>query len=137
MHSHFCSMGIRWCIPYGPCSYDLYYHFSKHYGQPLMSILIPNITRGSDVSLTVTITDEGGPVDLSGRELLLFDVNTVLDGRITANITDASAGVISLFIEGTDPLPLGRRSFRLQVNNPLSPEGADSIGLPPFILEVV
>ena len=102
-----------------------------------MSILIPDITRGSDVSLTVTITDEGGPVDLSGRELLLFDVNTVLDGRITTNITDASAGVISLFIEGTDPLPLGRRSFRLQVNNPLSPEGADSIGLPPFILEVV
>ena len=102
-----------------------------------MSILIPNITRGSDVSLTVTITDEGGAVDLTGRELALFDVNSVLDGRVVATISDAANGVISLFIEGTDPLPLGRRTFRLQVNNSLSPDGADSIGLPPFILEVV
>lgn len=89
-------------------------------------------TRGSDVSLTITISDADGPVDLTSQSVSVFDVVPSLEGRVTAAITDAAAGRITVDIEGTDPIDIGRHVFRLRLSG-----AGDSVGLPPFVLGVV
>lgn len=98
--------------------------------------IIRGVTRGSDVRLIVTISDGGSPLNLAGRSVVPFEVSEPLINRVSAEITDAVAGQVTILIEGTDPIPLGRHSFRLQVNAPIT-GGADSLGLPRFILEVI
>ena len=98
-------------------------------------IRLPCVTRGSDVTIDVTITDEGGAVDLTGRSVNVFDETQAITGRVSAEITDAEAGVITIHVEGTDPIAVGVSQFRLQINAPVS-GGADSIGLPLIWLEV-
>ena len=98
-------------------------------------IRLPCVTRGSDVTIDVALTDDGGAVDLTGRSLNVFDETRALNGRVSAEITDAEAGVITIHLEGTDPIAIGVAQFRVQINAPTN-GGADSIGLPLFRLEV-
>lgn len=92
-------------------------------------------TSGSDVTVIVTLTDESGAVNLSGRTLTVFNVSRKLTGRVSAQITNAASGVITAKVEGTDPLPVGTYSFRLQVNLQAGSD-KESIGLPLFELSV-
>ena len=87
---------------------------------------------GSDVVLTVTLTDDSGPVDLTGRTALVFDVPAQLLGRVSALITNPATGVITISVEGSTPLPVKTYSFRVQINQP----NGNSIGLPIFQLSV-
>lgn len=92
-------------------------------------------TSGSDVTVVVTLTDNSGAINLSGRTLSIFNVSRKLENRVTAQITNAASGIITVKIEGSDPLPVGQHSFRLQVN--LQQGGTrESIGLPEFQLSV-
>lgn len=99
-------------------------------------IAIPPITRGSDITVSVTLSDDDGVINLTGATLSFFDVRTELDGLLTGEITDASNGVVEIKIEGTSPINVGVYRFRVQLN---FPDGGDttSIGLPMFRIEVV
>jgi hypothetical protein len=57
-------------------------------------------TSGSDVVLTVTLTDDGGPVNLTGRSVAVFDTPDQLLGLVSAAITNAAAGVIKMITYG-------------------------------------
>lgn len=98
-------------------------------------IKIPCTTRGTDVSLSVAISDDAGAFDLTGRSVSVFDVHPTIDGLVSADITDAENGIITVTVEGTAPIDAGVYSFRVQVNNPAG-GGPESIGLPMFRLEV-
>lgn len=74
--------------------------------------LLPS-TRGSDIAISVTLTDEAGSVDLTGGSLSVFDVRAELDGLVSGQITDAANGVIEVKIEGTTPIAVGVYSFRV------------------------
>jgi hypothetical protein len=89
-------------------------------------------TSGSDLVLTVTLTDDGGPVNLTGRSVAVFDTADQLLGRVSAAITNAAAGVITVSVEGSDPLPVKIYTFRVQINQ----ANGNSIGLPLFQLSV-
>jgi hypothetical protein len=89
-------------------------------------------TSGSDLLLTVTITDTGGPVDLTGRTLSIFEASAPIADRVSASFIDAENGIISIAIEGSNPLPAKTYSFRLQINS----FSGSSIGLPIFFLSV-
>jgi hypothetical protein len=87
---------------------------------------------GSDVVLTVTLTDDSGPVDLTGRSAVVFDVPDQLLSRVSAVITNPATGVITVSIEGSNPLPVKTYTFRVQISQP----NGSSIGLPLFQLSV-
>lgn len=89
-------------------------------------------TSGSDLVLTVTLTDDGGPVDLTGRTVLVFEASDQLINRVSASITNAATGVITVSIEGSNPLPVKTYTFRVQINQP----NGNSIGLPVFQLSI-
>jgi hypothetical protein len=97
-------------------------------------------TRGSDVRLTFTYRNApvppatvGTPVDLTGRVFTVFDASASLAGRVAVTSAEPETGVIDVFIEGTDPLPIGPHAFRVQIEAP----GGDSVGLPSITLQVV
>lgn len=96
---------------------------------PATEICAPS---GSDVRLSITISDTSGPLDLTGWTTNLFDLAQPLVGRVTAQITAPSSGVIAITIDGSTPLSIGRYWFRLQMNSP-----TDSLALPQFVLTVV
>jgi hypothetical protein len=92
-------------------------------------------TRGSDVRLTLTLTNAAAPyapVDLTGRSVAIIDVAPLLQGRLTAQVTNAALGQMELFIEGTNPLPRGNYTFTLQILS----GGGDSLGIPEITLVV-
>ena len=89
-------------------------------------------TSGSDLVLTVTLTDDSGPVDLTGRSAAVFDVSAQLISRVSASITNPATGVITVSVEGSNPLPVKTYTFRVQINQP----NGNSIGLPIFQLSV-
>jgi hypothetical protein len=97
-------------------------------------------TRGSDIRLTFTYRNPpvppatvGTPADMTGRTFTVFDVAPLLTGRVAVTSPEPATGVIEVFIEGTDPLPIGPHSFRVQISAP----GGDSVGLPSITLQVV
>lgn len=92
------------------------------------------LNMGSDANLTVNIDDDNGDIDLTGREVSIFAVdNNSFADRVSAEITDAGNGEITIFIEGTDPIPIGYYRFRLQIIG----VDSDSIGLPPFVVRII
>jgi hypothetical protein len=96
-------------------------------------IRLDDITRGTDVSVVVTLTQPttNAPVDITGRTLTVFDVPPALENKISAEILDAPAGKIKVKVEGTAPVPTGVYKFRVQLN------GDDSLGYPEFRLCIV
>ena len=89
--------------------------------------------RGSDKDFIIRLKDANeDPIDITGRVLTVFDVSRTLTGRVTAEITDAAAGEMSVHVEGTLPLPLGLHSFRIQLT-----AGTASIAVKPIQLRVV
>lgn len=97
------------------------------------SVLLPQVTRGSDIALSLTLSSGETPFDLSGYSAQVFDVAEVLNGRVTAQIQDGPGGVLSVDIEGTDPIEIGRHMFRVQLVSAVD----DSVGLPAFFLVVI
>lgn len=99
------------------------------------SIKLPGVARGSDITIAVTVSDTGNAVDLSGRSLVVFDVPPGLRDRVSASISDAATGKITIEIEGSDPIAEGTHMFRLQIKKPDASD-LDSIALPVFVLRV-
>jgi hypothetical protein len=74
-------------------------------------------TRGSDIRLAITWrTEDGEPLNLTGADIDIIDASPGISEVIEATITDATAGQIEIFIEGSEPIELGRYNFRIQVN---------------------
>lgn len=99
-------------------------------------IRLGEITKGTDIRLNLTARDEGGAINLTGRTATVFDSSRHLSGRVSAEITDAENGKFTVFIEGTDPIPVGKHQFRVQLNQPDGDE-IDSTALPVFLMEIV
>ena len=90
------------------------------------------VTSGSDVRVTLTMANDSGPIDLTDRGINVFGVAPQLAGRVSATITDATAGVLEVQVEGTNPIAVGTYGFRIQITST-----GDSIGLPMFNLRVM
>jgi hypothetical protein len=70
-------------------------------------------TSGSDLELRFAFTDEAGDaVPVSAPEIILAE--GALRGRITT-VTDGAAGLVTAFIDGSVPMPVGVYGFRLRV----------------------
>jgi hypothetical protein len=96
------------------------------YSQATETIAIKTL-RGADVRVSATFD-----IDLTGRTATVFEVSPVLSGLVTSEISDAENGVVSIFIEGSNPIPIGRHGFRVLTDG----DNLDSIPLPQFLLEV-
>lgn len=97
-------------------------------------------TRGSDMRFSFVWLNKpvppatiGEPADLTGRQAVVLDQDAGLAGRVTASITNPAGGVFEVFIEGTNPIPIGLHQFRLQ----FLVAGGDSVGLLPIIVKVI
>lgn len=112
-----------------------------------MSSLIVN--RGSDADFVLTWKDENGdPVDLSGKTVTVFDevvvstcskvrgpVSGDITNRITGQVTDGPNGIVTLHLEGTTPIRVGKYAFRVQLNEQ-SGEAINSLATPLIGLEI-
>lgn len=102
-------------------------------------IQLPPFPRGSDIRIPVTLRhppvggDPPEPVNLTGRDLVVFDVSPGLQGRVTVAMVDAAAGHIEFFIQGTDPIAIGQHDYRLQIVG----NGMDSKAHPRYIVPVI
>lgn len=76
-----------------------------------------NVTRGSDASFVFTWKDvDKAPIDVSGMEVVILDPSTEVAARLSGEITEGISGVVTIFLEGTDPIKTGRYNFRVQLN---------------------
>jgi hypothetical protein len=112
-----------------------------------MSSLVVN--RGSDAEFVLTWKDENGdPVDLTGKTVTVFDEIVVgtcskvrgpnsgdIANRITGEVTDGPNGIVTLYLEGTNPIRVGKYAFRVQLNNQ-SGEVVSSLATPLIGLEI-
>lgn len=74
------------------------------------------IKRGSDKVFPFTYVDAAGsPTAITDATIGFLDVSTNLVGRLTATKTNAAGGEFQVFVEGTDPIPLGNHRFRVQI----------------------
>lgn len=72
------------------------------------------ITSGSDLTLRFAFTDGAGDaVAVSAPEIILAE--GALRGRCTATLTNGAGGLVTAFIEGSLPIPVGVYGFRLRV----------------------
>lgn len=75
-------------------------------------------TSGSDVSLRFKWKgSDGSPIVLSGYSVEVLTASEELVGRASAFVEDASSGYTICSIEGSDPIGVGRYSFRVQVTS--------------------
>jgi hypothetical protein len=112
-----------------------------------MSCLIVN--RGSDAEFLMSWKDKtGNPIDLSGRTVAILDESTIsvchkvkgstagdITSRITGTVTDGPNGVVTLHLEGTKPIKVGKYTFRVQINEE-SGETVNSLATPLIELEI-
>jgi hypothetical protein len=90
------------------------------------------ITRGSDAEILFQINDSlGTPFPVFSAVML--EQSPQLKGRLTLQGIDFSLGFLSVKLEGTDPLPVGRYSFRWQANLMTG----DTLGSPEIFVNVV
>ena len=82
-------------------------------------------TRGSDLTFNM-VWSNGSPIDLTNYDVEFLDVDPALQDRITYTFLDPTQGEIEVQIEGTDPVTVGKRSFRVQITSP----SGDSIATP-------
>lgn len=89
-------------------------------------------TLGCSLSFVVTWTDSAGdPLNLTGWSASIFGATQEFTGgRVTAAITDAAAGELTVTIEAIDSLPLRRADigFRFKIYPPSGPEDGKSLG---------
>jgi hypothetical protein len=111
-----------------------------------MSSLVVN--RGSDADILLYWKDENGdPLDLTGMTVTVFD-ETVIGGqcsrgpatveitnKLTGLVTDAENGEVTLHLEGTTPIQVGRYAFRVQMNMQ-SGQAINSLATPLIKLEI-
>lgn len=98
-----------------------------------MSSLI--INRGSDASFPMVWEDAlGVPLDLSGRVVEILDASSPIAANLTGEVTDGLNGVVTLYLEGTEPIRVGKYLFRVQLNTITIP--VDSISTPLINLEI-
>ena len=90
------------------------------------------ITRGSDVVIEFQINDGAG-APFPVLEVVMMDQSPELSGRLTINNLDFSLGYLSVSLEGTSPLPVGRYSFRWQATLATG----DTLGSPEIFVNVV
>jgi hypothetical protein len=92
------------------------------------------ITRGSDKTLELTWNDaDGEPINLTGHSIGVFDVEGLSASKITATIVNANTGRFDVKIEGSTPISVGDKSFRVQI----TPTGGDSTASPEIPFKVV
>jgi hypothetical protein len=72
------------------------------------------ITSGSDATLQFAFKDGAGTA-LSVSDPAVITADGALENRLTTTLTDGAGGLVSVLIEGTDPMPIGRYALRLQV----------------------
>ena len=90
------------------------------------------ITRGSDVEIEFQINDgAGAPFPVT--EVVMMDQSPQLNGRLTINNLAFDLGYLSVSLEGTNPLPVGRYSFRWQATLLTG----DTLGSPEIFVNVV
>lgn len=76
-----------------------------------------NVTRGSDASFVFTWKDiNKTPMDISGMSVTILDASDVVSARLSGEVTDGVNGVLTIFLEGSDPIKIGKYSFRVQIN---------------------
>ena len=63
------------------------------------------INPGSDHVFDGILTDETGPIDITGAELSLFEPLPVLETQVSFTITDAAAGAFSCSIKWSNNFP--------------------------------
>ena len=88
-------------------------------------------TSGSDIRLQFTV----GPdtLVLAGFTLtILLTPSSGLEGRVSAAWVDVAERRLDVFIEGTNPLPVGVYAFRVQFNNP----SGDSFATPAITVRI-
>lgn len=75
------------------------------------------INRGSDLRATMTFADAAGaPVDLTGYTVAIYEPHPAIADHLTAQITDAAAGKVTLTMQWADAMPTGRiMHFRVRV----------------------
>lgn len=79
-----------------------------------------NVTRGSDVSITMTWRDSDQlPIDLSDMTLSLLDVAVGIVDKLSGVISDAVNGKVTISLEGTDPIKTGTYKFRVKLTSSL------------------
>jgi len=85
------------------------------------------LNRGSDLDCVFVWPDGDGLLDLSAYTVSVIDVTAGIVGAVTAAITDAAAGEITVSIEGGSPLlPLGLHGFRVKITD----AGGDDLSTP-------
>ena len=72
------------------------------------------ITSGSDANLQFAFKDSNG-IALTVSNPQIIEAGGALSERTTVTLTDGVGGIVNVFIEGTDPLNVGRYPLRVQV----------------------
>ncbi len=75
------------------------------------------INRGSDLRARMTFADAAGaPVDLTGYTVAIYEPHPAIADHLSAQITDAAAGEVTLTMQWADAMPTGRiMHFRVRV----------------------
>lgn len=75
------------------------------------------INRGSDLRATMNFSDAtGAPVDLTGYTVAIYEPHPAIADHLTAQITDAVAGEVTLAMQWADTMLSGRvMNFRVRV----------------------
>jgi hypothetical protein len=85
-----------------------------------------SVTRGSDVTATITLPTTGGPFDLTGWTVGIFEPTSALGDNISVAVVDAAAGIVRVRIEWANSYTAGTvHSFRIQAS-----QGQENVGWP-------
>jgi len=91
------------------------------------------VNKGSDFSASFNWPNgSGGNADLTGYTVAIYDASTALTGFITATLTTANVGLITVAITWSETFTTGRdMSFRVKIT---SPGGVDTTTNELFVL---
>ena len=93
---------------------------------------VVTITRRSDADIVFVITQsDGNPLVI--QEPVSVYAEGVLGDRVTATILDANLGRVNVFVEGTDPIPMGSYGLSVVVTK----TDGNTYGTPEVIVNVV
>lgn len=79
---------------------------------------IIKLNKGSDFLATIIWGDESGSaVDLSGYTIAVYDADDYIASNMSATITDAASGEITLSMQWSDDMRIGKdqHCFRLRL----------------------
>lgn len=65
------------------------------------------INKGSDLEMRMIWTDDAGPVNLTGYAVAIYDAHPKIAPHVTAEITDAAGGVVSVRMDWDESMPVG------------------------------